>query len=902
MKRIRYIVLIALFLIGVCSTQAEDYFFRHIGMEQGLPQMSVADVYQDSEGYMWFATRQGAARYDGRDMEVFNPDASDFHSLLSPVVEQIEGDTLQNIYIRSTGINRYNLRTNRMEVLCRQTVSAMTASADGLYFISESSLYAYNAHTDSVQKVCALPEVEGICILSCLHGILYIGTVEGQLYSLTYTHSLTLLYELGSQIACIYETRSHNTYIGTWEDGLYHLKTGGVEQLTTKDGLVSNFVRAVYEDAHNGLWIGTDMGLQRLSPIDRDKADHRLFMSGQSIWRLKADRGGNLWAGTYFDGVYFFNPAIDYYATIPLHFENFPVISHIQPLPNHLLVLSTEGDGLYITNDKGQVIHHSDIPNIKSTYYDADHAVLYLGTHLHGLYVVSLAPLQHATSHTKLSTLPITHYDLPFPHRNGCQIVRSILPTNDGPDRSGQVLLLGTHNGVFSFSPADGTFRLLSEALDSAITKVVSMALSEDGNTLYVGGEHLVCYDRAHDRVQTMRHLPFRNIEKLLLDRFDRLWVGTDGNGVWECKVENAQPSTLTPHLSTPIAYTSRTCGLQNDYVRNLLFTPMGHLLVVTTRGYSIILSHDSTSSTPYPITNYSPGTFLPLSSLYNGGVALAPNGDILLAGMDGMIRFREEHLHQLPITPTIVLEHPYQYTDKITLPHHQRDISLHYSIQTNNLFPESMFLRYSIACRYNASTQELDDWTGNIRLMNLRYGTNHLELQVLDRQTDSVLTSRSLSIRVQPPFYISWPAIVFYVLLLIAAIVWGIYYVRKRFKQALKKQEMEQYNEIRLQIDNYIEKHMNDAELDIAQLCKQLGIGRTRLFQVFQHVYATSPQQLIAERRLQRAAQWLISRPQCNISEIAYDLGFQSPKYFSHCFKERYGTTPSNYRKTKAK
>ena len=185
---------------------------------------------------------------------------------------------------------------------------------------------------------------------------------------------------------------------------------------------------------------------------------------------------------------------------------------------------------------------------------------------------------------------------------------------------------------------------------------------------------------------------------------------------------------------------------------------------------------------------------------------------------------------------------------------------------------------------------------------MNLRYGTNHLELQVLDRQTDSVLTSRSLTIRVRPPFYISWPAIVFYVLLLIAAIVWGIYYVRKRFKQALKKQEMEQYNEIRLQIDNYIEKHMNDAELDIAQLCKQLGIGRTRLFQVFQHVYATSPQQLIAERRLQRAAQWLISRPQCNISEIAYDLGFQSPKYFSHCFKERYGTTPSNYRKTKAK
>lgn len=888
MKRLHHIILfLALCLIGVCSAQAEDYFFRHISMEQGLPQMSIADVYQDSEGYMWFATRQGAARYDGRSMEVFNPDAGDFNSLLSPVVEQIEGDSLTNIYIRTTGINRYNLRTNRMHMLCNQTVSAMTATADGLYFTAEGYLYLYNAHTDSVHVVCTLPDVEGICILRCLHGILYIGTVEGQLYSLTYTHSLTLLYELGSQIACVYETRSHNTYIGTWADGLYQLKTGGIEHFTTKDGLVSDFVRAVYEDSHNKLWIGTDVGLQRLS-------DRRLFLQGQSVWRLTADRGGNLWAGTYFDGVFFFNPSIDYYCTIPLPFEDFPVISHILPLPNHRQVLSTEGEGLYITTDEGEIISHLDIPNIKSTYYDADHAMLYLGTHLHGLYAVSLAAFQHATPNTKRSTLNVKHYDLPFPHRNGCQIVRSILPSSDSPDRSGQVLLLGTHNGVFSFSPADGTFRLLSPTLDKAISKVVSMVLSEDGSTLYVGGEQLVRYDVVHDDARTMEQLPFRNIEKLLLDRFDRLWVGTDGNGVWQCTVENGD-------ISSPVAYTSRTCGLQNDYVRNLLLTPMGHLMVVTTRGFSIILSHDNAAAVPYPVTNYSPGTYLPLSSLYNGGVALAPNGDILLAGMDGMIKFREEHLRQLPIMPSIVLEHPYQYADKITLPHHQRDISLHYSIQTNNLYPESMFLRYSIACRYNASTQELDDWTGDIRLMNLRYGTNRLELQVYDRQTDSVLAKRSLTIRVRPPFYISWPAIVLYILIVLAAIGFCIYYVRKRFKQALRKQEMQQYDEIRLQIDTYIEKHLSDAELDISRLCRQLGIGRTRLFQVFHDVYGTSPQQLIAERRLQRAATWLISRPQCNISEIAYDLGFQSPKYFSHCFKERYGTTPSNYRKTKA-
>lgn len=904
MNRLHHILFFALCLIGVCSAQAEDYFFRHISMEQGLPQMSVSDVYQDSEGFMWFATRQGAARYNGRTMQVFNPDANDVHSLMSPIVEQIEGDSLDNIYFRTTGITRYHLRTQQMQPLCDQHVYAITATHDGLYFATQEGIYAYQALYDSVQKICTMPDIHEVCILRLLHGCLYIGTVQGRLYRLNGNASTpTLLYELGSQIACIYPSPTHGIYIGTWEDGLYQLSTGTIQHLTTKDGLVSNFVRDIYQDPHNTLWIGTDCGLQRLSPTHRDKADHRLFMAGQSIWCLTPDRGGNLWAGTYFDGVYFFNPAIDYYATIPLPFKQFPVISHILPLPNHLLVLSTEGDGLYITSDGGEIISHLDIPNIKSTYYDADHAMLYLGTHLHGLYAVSLAPLQHATPHTKLPPLRITHHDLPFPQRNGAQIVRTILPSGDS-------LLLGTHNGVFVFKPADGTFRLLSPQLDKAITKVVSMALSEDGNMLYVGGEYLVRYDKANDKAQTMQHLPFRNIEKLLLDHNNRLWVGTDGNGVWQCKAEftagetptspvNAQQSTLHAHHSTPIAYTSHTCGLQNDYVRNLITTTMGHLLVITTKGYSIIQSNDTNTHTLFPITNYSPGTYLPLNSLYNGAVALTQNGDILLAGMNGMIKFREENLHQLPVIPSIVLEPPYQYHQNISLTHQQRDITLHYTILTNNLSPESMSLRYSIACRYNASTQELNDWIGDIRLLALRYGTNHLELQVIDRQNNHVLATRALSIHVQPPFYLTWYAILLYILSLIAAGIIAIYYLRKHYINALQKQEQNRYQALRNNIDNYINTHLNDAELDVTQLCRQLGIGRTRLFQVFREIYGTSPQQLIAERRLQKAAEWLLNRPECNISEIAYDLGFQSPKYFSHCFKERYGKTPSAYRKT---
>ena len=42
-----------------------NFFFSHLGVEDGLSQVSVLDIFQDSDGYIWFGTRNGANRYDG---------------------------------------------------------------------------------------------------------------------------------------------------------------------------------------------------------------------------------------------------------------------------------------------------------------------------------------------------------------------------------------------------------------------------------------------------------------------------------------------------------------------------------------------------------------------------------------------------------------------------------------------------------------------------------------------------------------------------------------------------------------------------------------------------------------------------------------------------------------------
>ncbi|MFQ9022036.1 MAG: two-component regulator propeller domain-containing protein [Parabacteroides merdae] len=48
-----------------------NFFFSHLGVEDGLSQVSVLDIFQDSDGYIWFGTRNGANRYDGYEFVVY---------------------------------------------------------------------------------------------------------------------------------------------------------------------------------------------------------------------------------------------------------------------------------------------------------------------------------------------------------------------------------------------------------------------------------------------------------------------------------------------------------------------------------------------------------------------------------------------------------------------------------------------------------------------------------------------------------------------------------------------------------------------------------------------------------------------------------------------------------------
>lgn len=90
-------------------------------------------------------------------------------------------------------------------------------------------------------------------------------------------------------------------------------------------------------------------------------------------------------------------------------------------------------------------------------------------------------------------------------------------------------------------------------------------------------------------------------------------------------------------------------------------------------------------------------------------------------------------------------------------------------------------------------------------------------------------------------------------------------------------------------------EKHYKE-NLQLSDYVHLTGLSISSLKRKFKQEINTSPKKWITERRLVDAEELLIDK-KMNISEIAYDLGFDSPSHFSRTFNEKYGKSPSKYR-----
>jgi YesN/AraC family two-component response regulator len=97
------------------------------------------------------------------------------------------------------------------------------------------------------------------------------------------------------------------------------------------------------------------------------------------------------------------------------------------------------------------------------------------------------------------------------------------------------------------------------------------------------------------------------------------------------------------------------------------------------------------------------------------------------------------------------------------------------------------------------------------------------------------------------------------------------------------------------------VEKNMGNPDFSVEELSRELGMSRVHLYKKLLSLTGKSPIEFIRTVRLKRAAQ-LLEKSQLTVSEIAYQVGFNNPKYFTKYFKEEFSVLPSLYAASKLK
>ena len=98
-------------------------------------------------------------------------------------------------------------------------------------------------------------------------------------------------------------------------------------------------------------------------------------------------------------------------------------------------------------------------------------------------------------------------------------------------------------------------------------------------------------------------------------------------------------------------------------------------------------------------------------------------------------------------------------------------------------------------------------------------------------------------------------------------------------------------------QFKKIVEERLADSDLSVEDLAADMGLSRVQLYRKVKALTGSSPVDLLRKARLAQAHK-LLQESTLSVSEIAYQVGFASPSYFTKCYKDEFGTVPGEARK----
>ena len=792
---IRRILLLALCLLGLLPISArDDYGRRNITMNDGLAANAVRNIVQDKNGYIWFGTDNGLCRYDGRRVLTFRIPELGINQYISSLMACDEGvfaGTEKGVFFVSHQPS--SIRHLPMDI--HTTVTHLSLDKEGCLWVSTmgQGVWQYILTTGQA-KHYDLKAAGNAVAQVLIDNSNQVWTVtnwgEPVVQKLNRLHDqfepVSLNYKDVPGSLRMLQTKDGRLWLGTWEHGLLLMHNDGTLEpvLDPQQSKVGWHIHTLYELSEEYICIGCDDGVVRLNPKTREwtKFDDRF------VYAITSDTEGGLWIGTFYGGVKYISP-------VGRRFDGFSiadglagnVISRFCEDRHGRIWIASDDGGLicYSPNERRFVSYpHHDLLskcNVHALCLD-DEDNLWIGTYTNGVMV-----LNPETGRLR----QYMHTDAPNSLDNSSSYAIYL-------DSHGQ-LWVATMEGLCLYNRASDDFTRIGK------TNAITIDIDEDkeGNLwLSTQGEGLWLYER---KTRKLRHiqtsLPDNQVNCCHIDQKGNLWIGTFA-GLCLSTLPGNNNSLKKIELDTP---SQNIMSIIEDNGALWLSTERGIVKYIPNEGVQRFTLHDGLVSEQ----------FQP-----NSGIKTS-DGRIFFGGTSGFNIFYPYQIkanHVMPpvyITSLSILNQEEQSAEGLPL-----DLTLTKEITIG--YGDSKMVSLSFASLSYCSPEKIEyaymledfdhDWNyvGNqnqATYTNLPAGTYTFRVKATNNDGVWSTNEATLKIIVQPPFWWSWYAKIFY-LLLLGGIIWQYVHFRLRREEHRHQREMQRLNEEK-------EKEVREARLN---------------------------------------------------------------------------------------
>ena len=650
--------LIITMMICLFSIQAWAQSGKLFNTDNQLSSNLATQVFQDKSGFIWIATRNGLNNYDGYHINVIKKDMSNFLGLNNNYINSIAQDEKEHILL---GTNNSLLELTGSEFLKIPMLDSkgkeLATYVKQIYPLRNKDVavatsgYGIMLKKQDEQKCHAMKgEVEKLKYIHKLledkRGRLWIITEDGKLYRKE-TNGRVTSHFAGTEGVGAQDIRQDalgNIYLASKNQGVYLLRAGS--NAFARISNIGNLpIGNIYISRNNKLYIGCDgLGIYVYDPQTGFLQDNPLFsrlvnLAKSKVTSIIEDNQGNIWVSMLQKGVFMQSNIQNDFNYMGFRLGNRNVIGEncvtsLSINQGNQVWVGTDKDGLYLFNIatrsvEGHFLNQSTV----LTLCKDQQGRTWVGTYTDGLGYMDAAGSFH----------PV---DLGISKSVGIFDIKQ--------DPQGNIWIATMGKGLFCLQK-DGSRRNYKAkyGADNNLKinclpndYLIKMALSKDGNHVYIATSvGLACLDRKRNSwVSTFKGINCLNKNSfshcVFVDSKDHVWYGTeDGAFCFDFR------KGIKPKL-----YTTAN-GLTDNCVASITEDYQGNIWLGTIKGLNKLALKSGT------ITKFYAESGLQSNEFSDASVCTTQDGKtILMGGSGGLNWFQADQVRQHPWQAKVVI------------------------------------------------------------------------------------------------------------------------------------------------------------------------------------------------------------------------------------------------------